>query len=108
VHNPGQPLVKAQRTLEESFKNLHDTWKESAEYYEGPSVGDDTVKQALAVASNDPLTSTDSYSKVIAKALQKDNAQQDTIFGKTRVCLSKVFPVLSVVLGVVSFSADVC
>ncbi|OBT69142.1 hypothetical protein VE03_02000 [Pseudogymnoascus sp. 23342-1-I1] len=106
VHNPGQSLVKAQRALEESFENLHATWKESVEYYEGASVGDDAVQQAVAVALNEPLTSADSYSKVIAKALLKDNAQQDTISGRTKVCMSKVFPVLSVVLGVVSFSAD--
>ncbi|KFZ11552.1 hypothetical protein V502_07499 [Pseudogymnoascus sp. VKM F-4520 (FW-2644)] len=99
-------LQGAQRTLEESFKNLHAIWKESAEYYEGASVGDDAVKQAVAVARNDPLTSADAYSKVIAKALLKDDAQQDTISDKTRVCMSKVFPVLSVVLGVVSSSAD--
>ncbi|OBT81856.1 hypothetical protein VE02_09788 [Pseudogymnoascus sp. 03VT05] len=92
--------------LEESFGNLHATLKESAEYYEGASVGDDAVKQAMDVASNEPLTSADSYSKVIAKALLKDEAQQDTISGRTRICMSKVFPVLSVVLGVVSFSAD--
>lgn len=108
MHNPGQALVKAQQALEESFKSLHSTWKESAGYYEGASVGDDAVKQAVAVASIDPLKSADSYSKVIAKALLKDDAQQDTLSGRTRVCMSKVFPVLSVVLGVVSFSADVC
>ncbi|OBT57822.1 hypothetical protein VE04_01879 [Pseudogymnoascus sp. 24MN13] len=106
VHSPGQSLVKAQRMLEESFMSLHATLKESTEYYVGVSVGDDAVKQAVAVASNEPLTSADSYSRVIAKALLKDEAQQDTISGRTRICMSKVFPVLSVVLGVVSFSAD--
>ncbi|KFY79257.1 hypothetical protein V499_01723 [Pseudogymnoascus sp. VKM F-103] len=91
---------------ESDFLSLHATLKESTEYYVGVSVGDDTVKQAVAVARNEPLTSADSYSRVIAKALLKDEAQQDTISGRTRVCMSKVFPVLSVVLGVVSFSAD--
>ena len=107
MHNPGQPLLNAQRALEESFKNLHDTLKESVIYYGGASVGDDAVKQAVAAASNDPLTSADSYSKVIAKALLKADVQEDTISGKTKICMSKVFPVFSVVLGVVSFSADV-
>ncbi|KFY44986.1 hypothetical protein V494_01208 [Pseudogymnoascus sp. VKM F-4513 (FW-928)] len=79
----------------------------SAVYYEGASVGDDAVVQAVAVASNDPLTSADSYSKVIAKALLKDDEQQSTISNRTRVYMSKVYPVLSVVLGAVSFSGDV-
>ncbi|KFY17241.1 hypothetical protein V492_00802 [Pseudogymnoascus sp. VKM F-4246] len=107
VHNPGEPLLKAQQALERSFNNLHATWVMSAVYYEGASVGDDAVVQAVAVASNDPLISADSYSKVIAKALLKDGEQQSTISNRTRVYMSKVYPVLSVVLGVVSFSADV-
>lgn len=98
----------AQQTLEESFKNLHATWEESAKYYKGASVGDASIKKAVAVASNDPLTSADSYSEIIAEAMKKDGAQQETISGRTRVCMSKMFPVLSVVLGVVSFSVDVC
>lgn len=60
------------------------------------------------MASNDPLTSADSYSEIVAKALKKDDTQQETISGRTRVCMSKMFPVLSVVLGVASFSVDVC
>lgn len=108
MHNPGQPLVEAQQALEESFKNLHATWGKSAEYYKGASVGDNAVKQAVAEACNDPLKSADSYGIVIAKALLKNDAQQDTISGKTEAWISTVSPALSVVLAVVSFSADVC
>ncbi|KFY28844.1 hypothetical protein V491_00258 [Pseudogymnoascus sp. VKM F-3775] len=106
IHNPGQQLVKAQQALETSFGDLHDTWEKSAQYYEGASVGDDTIKQAVIMASNDSSTPAESYSKVIEKALLKNDAQQGNISSTTRVCMSKMFPVLRVVLGAVSFSAD--
>lgn len=100
--------MKAQQALETSFGDLHDTWEKSAQYYEGASVGDDTIKQAVIMASNDSSTSAESYSKVIEKALLKNDAQQGNISSTTRVCMSKMFPVLRVVLEAVSFSADVC
>lgn len=101
-------VVKAQKKLQRSTEDLEASVQGYALKFKDYQPLEDTeVKGILANGSQDSSLSGNDFGRFIEQILLDQKASSASVAGKVAGCMSKVYPIATFALGIVSFGADV-
>lgn len=101
-------VAKAQKALQESTEKLEATLRKYADKCQKfPNIEDKSVKSAMKVALGNQSNSGAAFGSFIEGVLADQEEQKGTISGKVAGYMAWLYPVASLALGLISFSADV-
>ncbi|KAI4264913.1 MAG: hypothetical protein L6R42_000027 [Xanthoria sp. 1 TBL-2021] len=106
VH-PNPRVSKAREKLQESTEQLEVSLVNYARKFEDrPPFEDADVKNILANGSQSSPLSGDDFGRFIDQVLSDQKTDSGRVRGRVAACKSKVYPIATFSLGIVSFTAD--
>lgn len=107
VH-PNPRVSKAREKLQESTEQLEASLVNYARKFEDrPPFEDADVKNILANGSQSSPLSGDDFGRFIDQVLSDQKTDSSRVRGRVAACMSKVYPIATFSLGIMSFTADV-
>lgn len=106
--HPKPRVSKAREKLQESTEQLEASLVIYARNFEDrPPFEDADVKNILANGSHSSPLSGDDFGRFIDQVLSDQKTDTSSVRGRVAACMSKVYPIATFALGIVSFAGDV-